>query len=115
MISAYGLLLVFIAGAFGALGSLILKISSSSFSLNPLKLIRNWKLIVGYVVFLISIIIFVLALREGELSIMYPLLALSYVWTALLSMRYLGEKMNAGKWLGIALIILGVFFIGLGS
>jgi len=60
-------------------------------------------------------VLFIPALRGGELSVLYPLVALVYVWVSLLSVRFLGEKMNPMKWLGIALILLGVTLIGLGA
>ena len=63
----------------------------------------------------ISTILFIPALKGGELSVLYPFVALAYIWVSLLSVKFLGEKMNKVKWLGIALIILGVSFIGLGS
>ena len=65
--------------------------------------------------FVIGTMLFIPALRGGDLSILYPFVSLSYIWVALLSVRFLGEKMNKYKWIGIALIILGVSFIGIGS
>jgi len=58
---------------------------------------------------------FIPALKGGDLSILYPFVSVTYVWVALLSVRFLGEKMNKFKWIGIAMIILGVSFIGIGS
>lgn len=56
----------------------------------------------------------VLALRYGELSTLYPIIALTYVWVSLLSVMMLGETMNAFKLLGLAIIVLGVAVLGRG-
>jgi uncharacterized membrane protein len=60
-------------------------------------------------------LLFIPALKGGDLSVLYPFVALAYIWVSLLSVKFLGEKMNKFKWLGIALIIIGVSFIGIGS
>ena len=63
----------------------------------------------------VGTILFIPALKGGDLSILYPFVALAYVWVSLLSVKFLGEKMNLVKWIGIALIIIGVSLIGIGS
>jgi uncharacterized membrane protein len=39
---------------------------------------------------------------------------MQYIWISILSVKYLKEKMNAFKWAGIGLIVVGAFLIGLG-
>ena len=78
-----------------------------------LKFLLNKKLIAGLSLYAIATIIFIPALKGGELSVLYPFVALSYVWVSLLSVRFLKERMNIHKWLGILLIIIGVILIGL--
>jgi uncharacterized membrane protein len=57
----------------------------------------------------------VYALQGGELSVLYPLVSLGYVWVCLLSIRFLGERMNSVKWTGVAFIVAGVALIGVGG
>jgi len=106
----------------GAWGPILFKKGSKKFTLDPRKLIRNpmillknYQIIMGCILYLASSFIFIPALRGGELSVLYPTVSLAYVWVALLSIKFLGEKMNITKWVGIALIIAGVTFIGIGS
>ena len=40
---------------------------------------------------------------------------LTIFWTCVLSVKFLGEKMNWIKWSGILIILIGVSFIGFGS
>jgi drug/metabolite transporter (DMT)-like permease len=56
-----------------------------------------------------------IAFRGGELSVLYPLIALSYVWVAILSKIFLGDMMNPFKWAGIIFIMAGVSLIGIGG
>ena len=76
---------------------------------------RNWKLILGGSIYIISGVITIIAFKGGELSVLYPLVATIYIWTLIFSIFFLKEKMNIYKWLGILAIVLGVIFIGLGS
>jgi uncharacterized membrane protein len=57
----------------------------------------------------------VLALRDGELSALQPIIAMTYVWVTLLSYTLLKESPNWFKNIGIATIVLGVGVIGRGS
>lgn len=75
--------------------------------------INNKELIIGFTLYIIGILTFVPALMYGELSILYPIISLSYVWVALISMKVFKEKVSSVKWIGIVLIIIGVSLIAL--
>ena len=99
----------------GAFGPILLKKGSSRKLSNIGSLITNYYLIGGVSLYAIATIVFIPALKGGELSVLYPFVALTYVWVSLLSVKFLGEKMNLMKWFGITSIIIGVSFIGFGS
>ncbi len=107
--------LVVLATFVGAIGPILLKKGAGKFSLNPLTQLRNYSLIAGVLTYCLSSLIFIPALRGGELSVLYPLVSIGYVWVCLLSVKLLNEKMGTLKWVGIFLIIVGVSLIGLGS
>jgi uncharacterized membrane protein len=107
--------LVILGTLIGSWGAILFKLASKDFSIHPLKLIRNWKLFLGGSFYLASTVPFLIAIKYGELSLLYPFASLSYVWVVLLSMFFLKEKMNVWKWLGIVLIIFGVSYIGFGK
>tara|TARA_Y100000031_G_C7990390_1_gene278905 strand:+ start:191 stop:538 length:348 start_codon:yes stop_codon:yes gene_type:complete len=106
--------LVLLSTLLGSLGPIFLKKAAKDMHLN-LKSVKNPYFIGGVIFYGIGTVLFLPALKGGELSVLYPLVATIYIWVALLSMWLLGEKMNKFKWTSIALIILGIFFIGLGS
>jgi len=113
--SISSILLVILATFIGAFGPIYLKRGSSLFSFNVLKLIKNKNIMFGFFLYGVSTLIFIPALKGGEVSILYPFVALTYVWVALLSVKMLNEKMDKHKWMGILLIIIGVVIIGFGS
>jgi len=96
-----------------AVGTIFVKKGSSKFSMNIFEQIKNWRLIIGISMYLISAVFYLVALKHGELSIIYPIASATYIWVALLSQKFLNEKMNLMKWLGIMLIICGIVLINL--
>ena len=107
--------LVILATLVGAFGPILLKKASAGRLSNIKSLLENYNLVIGILLYGLSTILFIPALKGGDLSVLYPFVALVYIWVSLLSVKFLGEKMNKYKWVGIALIIIGVSFIGLGA
>ena len=105
--------LVVLGTLIGSFGPILLK--KASHRISGLKSIIDKYLIGGFLLYGLATLVFIPALKGGELSVLYPFVALSYVWVSLLSVKILSEKMNSLKWIGISLIILGVTFIGLGA
>ncbi|MEP7351794.1 MAG: hypothetical protein ABI824_01040 [Acidobacteriota bacterium] len=60
-------------------------------------------------------IIMVWALQHGDLSMLYPAMALSYIWVSFLSVELFGEIMNPLKIAGILVIVSGVAVLGFGE
>lgn len=77
----------------------------------------SWQLTViaiGLVLYGIGFLINMLVYRSGsiEASRLYPVIALSYLWVAVLAAIYLGERFTIGKMVGSLLIISGVAMMG---
>jgi drug/metabolite transporter (DMT)-like permease len=106
--------LVLIAAMIGSFASVFLK-SGSQLLRGGFKMLFNWKLGAGVLLFVISSLFFVQGIRRGELSVLYPMVSLGYVMTLFWSRIFFGERLTSGKMLGLALIVVGVFFVGLGS
>lgn len=75
----------------------------------------NGSLLFGYTLYGMSAVLMVLALRHGELSILYPIIALTYVWVSILSVMIFHEHMSLTRGIGIGIIVAGVGVLGLGS
>jgi drug/metabolite transporter (DMT)-like permease len=82
---------------------------------NPFILIGNAALLGGLSLYGVFTVLLVLALRDGELSVIYPIISLTYVWVTFLSMIFFNESLNPYKGGGIAIIVLGVTILGRGG
>ena len=72
-------------------------------------------LFAGYSLLGLSTILFVVALRRGELSLLYPVFTLTYVWVTVLSVMIFQDVMNPLKLAGITTIMAGVAVLGWAS
>ena len=95
---------------------ILYKIGSKSLNLaDPISILSNYPLLGGILLYVIGGSLIITALKGGEVSVLYPIIAMSYIWVSLLSVYFLGETMNPLKWAGVSSIILGIIFIGFGS
>jgi multidrug transporter EmrE-like cation transporter len=109
------MLLVLVASFIGSFGAAFLKSGAEQLHKGWLYLF-NWRLALGVALFLLSSYFFVLGIRPpGELSVLYPMVSLGYIWTLLWSRIVFKEPFTRGKFIGLFLIVAGVFFVGLGS
>lgn len=105
--------LVFLCTIFGVAAQYFLKTSASALQGGHLfSAIASIGLWVGLVLYGINTGLLILALRDGELSLLYPVISLTYVWVTIMSVTVLGESMTWMKIGGITLICLGVAFLG---
>lgn len=74
-------------------------------------LITNVPFIIAIALYFSVAGLMMLALRYGELSRTFPLLATSFVWVGLMSIFFLGETLSIINWLGILGIIIGVVLL----
>ena len=76
----------------------------------------NLPLILGLGSYGIGFFLMLAAFKNGELSVLYPLLASAYIWVSLFSpLFFVGEEMNAMKYIGIFSILVAVSLLGFGS
>jgi len=113
MIRWYIFGLVLLATIAGAFGALYLKRTAKSMKGSLINKILDKNLIIGLLLYGIGSLFSLVALKFENVSIVYALTSMSYIWIIFLSMRFLGEKINRYKWFGIALIILGVILMSL--
>jgi drug/metabolite transporter (DMT)-like permease len=78
-------------------------------------LLTSVPLFAGLAVYGIGAVLMIVALKHGELSVLYPLISLSYVWVAILSVVLFAEDMNPLKLAGILVIMAGVGVLGRGA
>lgn len=104
-------MLVIVATLIGAGGALLFKLSSEKLRLNIRNILKNYKMLAGFSLYFLSAIIFIIALQGGNVNVLYPITSASYVWVTILSKKYLKEKINFYKIVGILLILFGIVTI----
>ena len=105
-----GIIIIVIASILGAFGSLYLKKGSKKFELS-LKILKNKEFLLGVLLYGISTIMFIPALKFGPVNLLYPMTSQVYIWTGILAVYMLKEKFNKLKILGNVLIILGIILM----
>jgi drug/metabolite transporter (DMT)-like permease len=107
---------VIIAVAFcavlGAIAQILFKLGVPKVSWLSLNWVHNKYIISGIVLYIIALIVFLNALKYERLSVVYPLIATSYIWVALLCNQFLGEPISLWQWMGFILIVAGVSLVG---
>src|SRR6185312_8877461 len=67
--------------------------------------------IAGVACYGVSLLVWIMGLSRVPVSIAYPLLSLAYIINAIAAYFLFGEAMTVMRWLGLGLIIAGVFLI----
>lgn len=98
----------------GAAAQILMKMGANHAVAHPglVSLLTNIPLVAGYALYGVMTVMIVVAYKDGELSVLYPIISLSYVWVTVLSYFVFHESVNPLRLFGLALIIGGVAVIG---
>jgi drug/metabolite transporter (DMT)-like permease len=122
------LIILFIAFAFEAFGVIALKKGLDQIGIkyaerkaampvwkNVLHLVGNWfankNVLFGLLLETIFFVLLQYLLGQRDVSFVWPLTAVSFVLTTLAAQFLLHERVDAMRWSGVALIMLGAAFI----
>ena len=115
------LIQISIAVCLGVIGQLLFKEGATkldvSFSgLNGVlgllwRMVLNPTILIGLFCYGVSTVFWILVLKEKDLSMVYPMLAGSYVLVLLFSWLVRHEQISPGRWLGALIVSIGVFLI----
>jgi drug/metabolite transporter (DMT)-like permease len=65
----------------------------------------------GVAAYIVSVIVWIVALSRVQVSVAYPMLSIGYVVNALLAWWLFDEAVSAQRWLGIGVILIGVALV----
>jgi len=104
----------------GALAQVLIKFGAvhlehANFVATALSIFTVPSLFAGYCLYGVFAVLLVYALRDAELSIVYPVIALTYVWVSVLSVVIFHETMSPLKTVGVGIIVAGVAVLGRGG
>jgi multidrug transporter EmrE-like cation transporter len=74
-------------------------------------LATNYPIIGGLCCYVVSVVVWILALSRVEVSVAYPMLSIGYVVNAGLAWFLFGEAVGPQRLTGIAVIIVGVIIV----
>ena len=119
--TSHSLVLVLAGVLLNAVAQLLLKAGTNAvggfaFSLDNLLPV-GWKLatqpfiVAGIGCYVVSVVVWILALSRTEVSIAYPMLSIGYVLNAVAAWYLFGEAVTPQRLAGIGVIVLGVFIV----
>jgi multidrug transporter EmrE-like cation transporter len=94
----------------GSFGAVFLKLGAERMKKGLLYAI-SWQAGLGVALFLLSSVIFIKGIKQGELSVLYPMVSLGYVWTVVWSRIFFKEPFTAQKFVALGMILTGIVFI----
>ena len=108
------ILLVLLASLIGSFGAVFLKLGAGRLS-GGMKHLFNWHLIAGVTLYVGSSVPFVMGLKHGELSVLYPMVSAGYVCTLFWSRIFFKEPITGAKVGALAMILAGLVCISTGG
>lgn len=114
------IILVFLCTVLGAAAQLLLKVGSQAVETATLwsmawSMATSIPLVAGLSLYGLSTVLFIYALRNEQLSLLYPLISLTYIWVTIISVALLGESLSIWKVSGVLVIVSGVALLGKGE
>lgn len=115
-------LIFFFGILMGAFGAIFMKIGAGNIGQVEIhsigqvigyvfKLFTNIQSLIGISLYFLSAVTWSYLLTKLDISLVQPILALTYIVTPILAIFILGEHVPSMRWLGIAIIIFGVFVV----
>ena len=107
---------------FGAVGALLMKVGAGQMGAIQLdssqavigflaKMVTSPTILGGMALYFFSAALWLYLLTKLDISVVQPVLALTYVATPILAIFFLNEEVPPIRWVGILIIIFGVFVV----
>jgi len=113
--STKSFVLVILATLLTASGQLLFKLGAPSFSFGFSGLFGDPYMWYGLVCYGFGFLLLTFALRDGELSTIFPVFSLSFVWVLIASALFFGEAVTTAKIVGTIIVMGGVSLLGVGG
>ena len=76
-----------------------------------MKLATSAPILGGLACYVVSVVVWILALSRAPVSVAYPMLSVGYIVNAVAAWMLFGESITAQKMVGIGFIVVGVFLV----
>ena len=108
------LLMLLVSVAIGAVGQVAFKYGAMDLNKNPGVTLLDkikWPIVLGLVLYGVSTILYIMALRKLELSYAYPMVSLGYVFVFIASYFLFNEPLSWLRMGGLLVIMLGIIMV----
>lgn len=105
------ILFVFAASFLGSIAAVFLKGGADRLHRHLSSIWTNWRLAAGLLIFVFSSLLYLKGIKKGELTVLYPMVSLGYVWTLLWSRIFFHEPLTRNKFVGLGLIGVGIVLL----
>lgn len=112
---ASSIVLVLVGSFFGSFGAVFLKLGAEHMKGRLTRLLSNYWLATGIAFYLLSSVFYMMGVSQGQLTVLYPMVSLGYIWAMLWARIFFKEPFTMAKIGGLAMIIFGVALINLGN
>jgi drug/metabolite transporter (DMT)-like permease len=106
---------ILVSSFVGSFGAVFLKLGAEHMTGNLARLISNYWLAIGIVLYLLSSIFYIMGVAQGELTVLYPMVSLGYIWAIVWARLFFKEPFTIAKIGGLAMIVFGVALINFGN
>jgi uncharacterized membrane protein len=109
------IVLILMSSFIGSFGTVFLKLGAEHMSGGLARLIRNYWLAIGIGLYLFSSVFYAMAVSQGQLTVLYPMVSLGYIWAIVWARLFFKEPLTLSKIGGLVMIVCGVALINFGS
>ena len=103
---------IVVAAVLGAVGQYLYKAGAERIGSSLWTFLNLW-LLGGAVCYIGVMVMFVAAFkRGGELSVLYPIYASTFIWAAIISLTVYGTPIKPVNVAGMVLLVAGMFLMG---
>ncbi|HZQ51761.1 MAG TPA: EamA family transporter [Bryobacteraceae bacterium] len=109
------IILVLFGSFIGSFGAVFLKLGAEHMQGSLRRLLNNYWLATGIVLYLLSSVFYMMGVAQGELTVLYPMVSIGYIWAILWARLFFKEPFTLAKIGGLVMIIFGVALINFGN
>jgi len=109
------IILVLFGSFIGSFGAVFLKLGAEYMHGSLKRIFSNYWLATGIVLYLLSSVFYMMGVAQGQLTVLYPMVSIGYIWAILWARLFFREPFTRAKIGGLAAIIVGVALINLGN
>ena len=112
---ASSIILVLFGSFIGSFGAVFLKLGAEHMHGSLARLLNNYWLAIGVVLYLLSSVFYIMGVAQGQLTVLYPMVSLGYIWAILWARLFFKEPFTKAKISGLLMIVFGVALINMGN